>query len=225
MRIKGVVEVEGVRLHVDIQAPDEREDVYVTNLHPNCLVVPKERWYVEFLGLSQSAQVELAAENIRHLGQLTDGEWKLSRNGLTEATTSELNAALQHLREMALLFEQTPLEQIVRELVGFPIPEVAEEDAEAGETGTAASEAGGALPLDTPLKEVPKLAPVILDLLPFVHKARTIADVLKLGTGRIIMTPGITAKDVTRLVEVLAEAGHKLTKEPQEAGHAQAQAE
>lgn len=218
MRIKGVVEVEGVRLHVDIQAPDAKEDVYVTNLHPNCLVVPKERWYVEFLGLSQSAQVELAAENIRHLGQLTDGEWKLSRNGLTEGTTRELTEALARLREMALFFEQTPLEQIVRELVGFPIPDVTEESVEVAE---AASEAGGALPLDTPLKEVPKVAPVMLDLLPFVHKVRTIADVLRLGTGRIIMTPGVSAKDVDRLVQVFAEAGHRLTKEPQEVGHAE----
>ena len=219
MRIKGVVEVEGVRLHVDIQAPDTKEDVYVTNVHPNCLVVPKERWYVEFLGLSQSAQDELGRENIRHLGQLTDGEWKLSRNGLTEGTTKELTEALARLRSAALLFEQTPVEQIVRELVGFPIPDVAEE---AAEVSAATPEAEGALPLDTPLKEVPKVAPVMLDLLPFVHKARTIADVLRLGTGRIIMTPGITAKDVSRLVEVFAEAGHQLTKEPQEAGHGQA---
>jgi hypothetical protein len=106
MRVEGVLTVEGVTFHVDIDTDDRDTDVYVTNVHPNCMVIPKERWRVEFLGLPPAVVTLLHERDIFDLGTLIDGRWNLAVNGLGKDAERIVSEALAEFKKIALLFEQ-----------------------------------------------------------------------------------------------------------------------
>lgn len=214
MKIQGIVEVEGVRLHIDIEAPDSREDIYVTNIHPNCLVIPKERWPVEHLGLPLTALQELQERGLKYLGEITDSRWQISSNGLSEATGQELSEALARLRQTALLFEQSTPEELAREVAGFPIELAPVGQEDVGEIKrkpavVAEARVQSQAPDAIFLSEL-RISRRMKDILLAVHKAKTVADVLALGRVRLVMTPGVSACDIEVLVAELARVSHEL---------------
>lgn len=209
MNIKGVMEVEGVRLFIAIDAPDESRDIYVTNVHPNCVVIPKERWPVEYLGLSQYALRDLAEHNVTHLDQLVDGQWQLSRKGLNKNTDDEIIASLDGLRRIALLFEQLTPGEIARELVGYPVRSSSVSDIFIADDQDEVDRAS--VSPDTPLQEIEELPAKLRDILHAAHGVSTIADVLKLGLTRVIMTPNVDANDVNLMKIAFEHIGHPLT--------------
>lgn len=110
MRIQGTLEVEGVKLHVNIDAPDNHQEIFVTNVHPNCVVIPRERWKIEYLGFSSLLVDTLHAQGVHFLHHLVDERWEARMDGftLTEAEMEEIERALETFFSIALVFDQSP---------------------------------------------------------------------------------------------------------------------
>ena len=208
MKIQGVIEVEGIKLHIDIDAPDNHQDIYVANVHPNCLVVPKERWYIEYLDLSVEAVKELKQQQINNLGQLTNGQWQISREGLSEQTNQELVQALECLRQMAILFEQPTPEVLVGKIIGRSLLKSSEKESLEQQSNINVEQVKTTVDLNTPIEYLP-ISVKMREILKAVH-VRTLADVLEFGKSRLTMTIGVTRHDIEELETGLSRLGHPL---------------
>lgn len=212
MNIKGVLEMEGgPNLHIDIEAPDDQEHIFVTNIHPNCLVIPKERWWVGYLALSPGVLRELRSKAIEHLDQLVDSSWELTVDGLSERARKEIIEALAHFQEIALVFKEPSREELGKEVVSFPLEKI---------------QAKAELAVSPPIGEEVKLKPRhvspdtslealmmplhITTILKVRYEVVTISDVLRLGKRRLVMTPGLSAEDIRKLEIIFERAGHPL---------------
>ncbi len=104
MKIQGVIEAEGVKLHVEVDVPDAQTEVYVTNIDPHCVVVPQDRWRVEFLGLPREIVKMFHDHGIFFLSQLNHENEK-GALGFDEDVLDEITEALERFRKMAIIFE------------------------------------------------------------------------------------------------------------------------
>ncbi len=107
MKIKGMLEVSGVNLNVNIEAPDQSREIYVTNVSPQCLIIPRERFDVGYLGLSYPVLEELGRKKIDNLAQLLPIGWELDwvALDLTPRAKAELEDAMAKFRKMVLMTE------------------------------------------------------------------------------------------------------------------------
>lgn len=195
MKIQGVLSVEGVRLHVDVEAADDEQDLYVTNVHPNCLVVPKERWRIEFLGLPPAALLELKRRQIFTLGQLVDESWNLGVDGFSTELATCITEALGEFRKIALVFER---QASYRPLQALPITE-----SEQAGTDIAVSQAD-AQRTDIAELGLPRAQERVLRK---TRNVQTYGDLVALGRNRLLMTSQITSKTVQRIEETLRGVG------------------
>lgn len=199
MRIEGemTAEVEGssagVKLHVRINAPDDTTELYVTNVHPNCLTIPRERWSIEFLGLSAQALDELRSRDITNLSQLTNGRWTLGVDGLSAETRDEVTAALQTLTDIAIVFE-----------IPHPIQLATLFRTPAQEDGDGASAADLAV-LERDIATIGLLKPQEEALRK--KGMRTLRDLYCLGRNKLVMTPRMDERGIRKIGEALSEAG------------------
>lgn len=118
MQIQGTLTVEGVQLHVHIDAPDEARELYVTNIPPTALLIPRERVRIEWLGLPPDVIQRLREKGIHALGHLVDGAWRLLASHLDEEERIAVTEALARFLEAALVFEfpsSTPTLEVLAE--------------------------------------------------------------------------------------------------------------
>ncbi len=192
MKIQGVIQVEGVELHVDIEAPDDQKELYVTNVHPDCLVIPKERWKVEFLGLPVDALIELQMRGVTTLGQLVDETWNIGASGLSEGTKRKVQEALTTFRQIALVFERpkqydAPAAKIRQPGVGPTNNKNVE---------LSLSEVGLLKNQEEALRSTRKVA--------------TYGDLIALGRGRLMMTNQMDERAVAKIETALRSVGLEL---------------
>jgi hypothetical protein len=180
MKMQGTLEVDGVRLTVDIEAPDDATDLYVTNVHPNCLVIPKERWRIEHMGLSDDATTYLHHRGIHFLGQLVNGGFKLVLTSLDDSVANEVHHSLERIRDMALLFET---EQAANHTPPVDSPE---------------------LDVDISVLALSKFQEQSLRKNRGVN---TLRDVVQLGKNSLLMTQNIDQKAVDKIEEALRRVG------------------
>lgn len=204
MKVQGTLSLEGVKLHVRIDAPDDQQTLYVTNVHPNCLVIPKERWRVEFLGLPKEIVEELHRRNIVFLGQLINENWTLGAHGLNEDMRQQIGEALRIFLDIALVFDLPPkykLEQLFR-------PSASTDDEEAIESPN------GGSGLDQDIS-VAGLLTYQEETLQKTKNVKTLGDILKMGRSRLLMTKGVDARAMDKIEVALRKYGLNLSDDPQ----------
>jgi len=204
MKVQGTLSLEGVKLHVRIEAPDDQTTLYVTNVHPNCLVIPKERWRVEFLGLPPEVVEALHSRNITFLGQLVDAKWRIGAHGLNEEMNRQIGEALRTFLDIALVFDLPPKHQLAM-LFSPPKEEDDEEVAVAGTDGAALNNSLACIGLSA--KHV--------EILQRQRGATTLGDLLRLGRNKLLMTSGMDTRAMERIEAALRQCGHELTDTPQ----------
>lgn len=204
MKVQGTLTVEGVKLYVRIDARDDEQELYVTNVHPNCLVIPKERWKVDYLGLPSEVVQELKNRGILFLGQLVDGKWNLGVSGFNEEMQAVISDALRKFLEIALVFD-LPVKYQLGQLFTPQLAAVTQK-------------------LRVPDDGKPVLEQDIstiglnknqVDVLKNLKKVRTIGDLMELGRNRILMTPQMDARGIQKIEEALREYGLELPDNPQ----------
>lgn len=195
MRIKGEIEIEGVKLCIDIEAPDDDRVIFVTNLTPSFLVVPKQRWPVEFLELRPETIEGLRDAGVDTLGDLVDDSWQLTLLPGLEQHHQEIRGAIAQLREIAMTFEDHPEPDALPASETFPLPEE--------ETRAPASDS---LSLGTQLASIGVPERICVQLLR-TRNIGSIRELLQLGRRKLVMTAGIKLDDVQTIERRMADAG------------------
>ncbi|TSC62486.1 MAG: hypothetical protein G01um101448_613 [Parcubacteria group bacterium Gr01-1014_48] len=103
MKIQGVLSVEGINLHVQIDAGDEAKDVFVTNLPPHALVFTRERLRIEALGFSQEIVDTLLRQRIFHLNDLVNEYWEFTLENVPSEVRADVEKTLELFLDAALI--------------------------------------------------------------------------------------------------------------------------
>lgn len=119
MKIEGMIRVEGVELHVDVEAPDGATHLYVTNVSKNTLVIPPERLALRILGFSKKVQEALEEKRVRTLAELVDERGNLRALDLKPKIRAEVERVLEGLRRAALVFDWKLKPAAVRDIPSF----------------------------------------------------------------------------------------------------------
>lgn len=204
MKVQGTLSLEGIKLHVRIDAPDDQQTLYVTNVHPNCLVIPKDRWRVEFLGLPKEIVAELHQRNIVFLGQLIDENWNLGAHGLNEDMRQQIGEALRIFFKIALVFDLPPKYKLERL---FKPPALTDDDDEPAPTN-------GVSGTDQDIA-VAGLLGHQEESLRKMKNVNTLGDILRLGRNRLFMTKGVDARAMEKIETALRKYGLEMSDNPQ----------
>ncbi len=205
MKIQGTLTVEGVKLLVNISAPDDVQEVYVANVHPSCLVIPKDRFRVEHLGLPKKIVEVLHRREIFYLGQLVDGRWDLGVGGFTAEVRDVLVQTLRQFREIALTFDlpaRFELESLFT--TARPAGKVPAED-RAGD---------GQLALENDIGVI-GLLKTQEEELRNQRKVQTLGDLLRVGRKKLIMSGKMDDRGMQKIEAALREFGFELSDDPQ----------
>lgn len=203
MRVKGTLTIEGVNLHLNVSAPDDQQEIYLANVHPSCMVIPKDRWKIEYLGLPPEAVQELRSRNISVLGQLVNETWTLGVDGLNDEMRVAINEALDRFLDIALRFELPPEKKTVQ------VPARPQAEVAASPNGTT----NGAAPLDLELSVIGLLKGQ--ETAVKKKGAATLGDLLKLGRNRILMIDKMDVRGMEKIEAALRSHGLKLSDDPQ----------
>jgi len=201
MRVKGRIEVEGVTLVVDIEAPDDQQEVFVTNIDPSVLTIPKGRWSLDFLGLPEKVVGKLQGCGLRTLGDITDEHWQVQLPSDLTDHLEVVTEAVVRLREIALTFEPSEEDAITSNKGKHPFPLPEEDGQEEPEEPTTKTVSGtdSLISIGVPAETV--------NILAQERGITTIQDLIQLGRRKVVMTTGININNVKTLDEKLAEAG------------------
>lgn len=104
-KIQGQLEIHGVILHLDIEAADGVAALYVTNISPQCLVVPRERWKVEWMGLPPDVLEEVKSKGVKTIGDLVGKDGNVTIEGASDRTRKLAEFAWRAIKGQALTFE------------------------------------------------------------------------------------------------------------------------
>lgn len=201
MKVQGTLKLEGVKLHVRIEAPDDERTLYVTNVHPNCLVIPRNRWKIEFLGLPRETIEELHRRDIFFLGQLVNENWTLGAHGLNEEMHRQIGEALRAFFDIALVFDLPPQHQLERLFAPPPEAEAAEGSSNGG---SGERESITVIGLLRPQEEALRKKDVT-----------TLGDILQLGRDRLLMTRGVDVRAMEKIETALRKYGLTRAANPQ----------
>ncbi|MBI4094134.1 hypothetical protein HY417_04170 [Candidatus Kaiserbacteria bacterium] len=201
MKIQGVLTIEGVKLHVDIDALDDDQDLYVTNVHPNCLVIPKERWRVEFLGLPPDIVEQLQKRGIGTLDKLVNGDWHARVDGFDEASQRKIAASLAEFLRIAFVFNYHGISSDSEEVL----------QADTTETTVLHERRTDDPALNTDIAVVGLLKPQEETLRNRKGMA-TLGDLVKLGRSRLLMTDTMDERGVQKIEVALRERGLELSE-------------
>lgn len=207
MRVRGTVDLEGIILKVDLEAPDTEREVWVTNVHHNVLVIPRERWKVEFLGLPEEILRELKEKGVQNLEDVLEyHSWNVREKLLSPGASEALKATIARFREIALLAnEPEPPPRAAAPARGVPLRVPAAPASAARPERTHGGNGKQRYRLDTPISDLPLPASLIAAL-EVRRGAKTVADLAALG-NRIAMTPGIKPGDIAVIHEAIRDAG------------------
>lgn len=198
MKIEGVVTVEGVELHVNIEAPDDERELWVTNIHPSCLVIPRERWRVEYLGLPLEVLKECKNQGIASLDDLLSEQWKVDlkkvQKKLSVSAIAHIEQATHNFLEIALVFDMP--RQYPEVNVQDVIHQNGKQDNSQKNTGT----------LDASI-EVLELPVMLRKTLERHLKVKTIRELVALDRDQLIMTPDVDEKSIRRIEAALNARG------------------
>jgi len=206
MKIRGVVDIEGIALNVIIDAPDDTKELYVTNISARCLVMPKERWPLRCLGLSQEVFRELTDKGFATLDHVVDAHWKIKDDlAVRPNTKKELEKQVVYFLDRALIFPDLSVPEENKDKITFPISGEWERVSESHESPAHAT-------IPDPLLGQRSLMEFglpahIAKKLQVDHGIDTIDDLLRLGKVRVFMTKGLSKKDVALIDEHLKVHG------------------
>lgn len=194
MRIAGLIQVEDVTLHVDIDVPDGEQEVFVTNISSRCLVIPKERWPLEFLELGGETLAVLHSNGLRTIGDVTDIGWTVQLSATLSPLEEEVQRALDHLRNtVALSFSPedgknsaAPAVDEVPAKEPFPIRVDITPESSLSDIGLGAE---------------------ILRILLAKRNVRTVGQLRALGKHKLMFTAGVSAGDVIAVDGALRNHG------------------
>ncbi len=198
VKIQGVLEVGGINLHVDIETHDGESDIYVTNVHPNCLVIPKERLMVDFLGLPSEVVLYLQAKGFSSLASLVDDHWQVKSNGFSPDIKDAVSVAIKQLRDKALVFDRV---ERFREPMGVV-------DLPKGKELVGGVSEGGDEKLDVDISSCDLNKAVEENLRR--KEVNTLRDVVVRGRGRLMMVKGMDRKAIAKIELALMSAGASL---------------
>lgn len=214
MKITGKIEVEGVILNISIEAPDDAEELYVTNISRDHIAIPKDQMLIDHLGLNEGTVRHLEKLNIHNLGQLLARGWEIKAlDGLPEPAKWDIERAVQELRRGAVIFEPVDVQEIA--------PETTDESAKPKELSIReAGEISRKVLFDPSCRLEPVtmespfsrfgFPPQVTKAIQRKHGNINVKELIALGRTKLIMTPGLNSHDVD-LIEVRVEAfGYKL---------------
>lgn len=216
MKLRGVLEMEGIRLHLNVELQDGECNIYLAKVHPNCVVIPKERWPVDLLGLPPDCVRALKSRKVKSLSELVDESWNLVIGGFSEKTQQDIEACVHRFKSLALIFDQEPLDVVKVETHVFVdesphAPKQAEDSALKDPAPAQPYREPEAISIDEF-----GLSKEETELLRSYHEIETVADVHKRGQARIVMTPGFTHKGVSQLLEGLQRVGYPFNRKHKE---------
>jgi len=206
MRIRGTIIVEGIKLHVDIEAPPHERELLVTNVHPSRIVIPRERWKIEYLGLSDKVVSKLRALGFKTLDNLLDSEWSLDPIGMHRIPADarqEVEQALEDFKEAALIFEMPREDRPGDDAAEAKRQTIASENRTS--SGPAAHQNGSAK-LDDTISVIGLPKPVE-DAICQRHRVALIRELAALTEEDLIMTPHVDEKALRRIRDALKERG------------------
>ncbi len=100
MRINGAIEIFGKKIIIDVQAPDDENEIIIINKKPDQELISKSDFPIEFLGLSVIALAELKNNGFISLGDIVvNGEIASAINNLGDRTIAEVKDALSKAQE------------------------------------------------------------------------------------------------------------------------------
>lgn len=209
MKIEGVIYVEGVDLHVDVEVADSASHVYVTNVHPSTLVIPPERLELRYLALSKTALAALEAKQIKTLADLVDQQGTLRPLKLSTTVKAEVEQVLGALRKAALVFDwnkDATKDQTVIDPSLVSSPEASKQAVKVEKLNGAHSDNGQVkkLKLEEMLAEKrPGSRKRLFSLKQLVslqsQGITTVEDLLAFGEEKLLMTRGF---DLTKIAEL-----------------------
>lgn len=216
MKITGKVEVEGIVLDINIEAPDDATELYVTNVSKEHITIPKERMLISHLGLNENTVRHLEGLNIHNLGQLLENGWDLKPlNNIPQAAQWDIDRALQEVRRTAVIFEPVALQadasiQAPTEPSRKP-PEMT--ISQSGQLARKVLADREVLPqvitLESPFSSLGFTAKLVRAI-QRKYGAINVKELIALGHTRLIMTTGVTSHDINLIERRLETFGYKL---------------
>ncbi len=206
MKIEGVITVEGVDLHVDVEASDEARHLYITNVAPNTLILPPERLRLEWLALSPKTLTALIEQQRENLADIVDQQGNLTVKDLPPKAQKEVEQALAHLKQAALVFDwklhtaavrNIPIEgDLPRTLPGSPAMGAARSPQQYSKAELLKRHVNEIEVLCDPQRR--SLA---------TRAVNTIGDLLTLGEDELVMIPGFDVDKIEQIKTWLAAKG------------------
>lgn len=200
MRIRGVIHVNDVRLVADIDAPDDVRDVYVTNVSPDYIIIPRDRWLLAHLSLPEDVLAAFTAVGIRFLGEVVDAQWTVTLPASLAVHFPVVVGAVSDLRGRAITFDVGQEGPSNRDPIPIPTEAVAKDRAVLPLLQSLGN------PLDLGLAEAgfpDKLAGVL-------RTQRAVTSVRLLiaaGKRRVTMTQGVNNTDIEVIERRLEQLG------------------
>lgn len=103
MKIQGTLMVEGINLHMYVDAPDSMRNLYITNVPPDAMIVMRERISIEALPFSPRVVASLHEKGIFFLNGLLTPDWKPITRRLSEEEKQEILPILTRFLDAALI--------------------------------------------------------------------------------------------------------------------------
>lgn len=197
MRVTGSIDVDGVKLVVDVDVPDGMTQVFVTNISPDCLVIPKSRWPITLLELGSMSVQVLQQAGLMTLENITDEQWNVRLPESLQPLVEEVTKAVQRLRAVALTFEAEESTAPTDYREGFPIAIGDSVVAAAGETSLLPPPEND--PMDRLIESMTYELPKRLVRIFHDKGIKTVRDLIALGRRKVVFTKGVTAADIDLL--------------------------
>ena len=200
MRIQGVIRVNDVRLIADIDAPDDARDVYITNVSPDYIIIPRERWPLTHLSLSEEVLAAFTAAGLSFLGEIVDAQWTVTLPESLAAHFPVVVEAVGKLRGRAITFDGDEGPSSQRTQIPIPMDALVQDRA--------------VLPLLHTIKDPTTLSlseagfpPKLVGLLKTHRQITTVRSLIEAGKRRVTMTTGVNNADVELIGRRLEQLG------------------
>lgn len=203
MKIVGKIEVEGVVLTVNVDAPDDCTQLYLTNVEPEHIALPLAQVPLSFLTLKPATLTELQRLGLANLAQLLDAGWHIkSLPELSSELRTEIATAIDRLRQTAAIVEplpetvEVPVEGLVKLLPELSLAETAAITREILADPEVLAER---IMLESGVGKLGLRPEAVKTLHRRYGTGMKLQDLFALSKARLTMTPGLTAMDVAMI--------------------------
>lgn len=216
MQIDGVIQVNGVELHVDIDVSDETKHIYVTNVAPNTLCLPPERLQLAWLNFTDDTLAWLSQHDVGTLADLVDRQGDLKIGNMAPEVFKEVDTLLRHLRSAGLVFDWK-LHTVASHIrISGEVPRTLAETPAMGWARTVPSAEVDAL-LQGPLEAVEVLNDRHRRSL-YTREVTTIGELAALGDDGLLMIPEFDFQKVEQVKRWLSAKGIAFGQTPAAGG-------